>query len=149
LAENYTLMFAIADLAGGDWPARARAAAVKLAREYDVPSMGRRLLAIFYDQFSRRGPLLTSKQVEAALPSYGDEWANYKGRGRAINKWELAALLKPFKVRPSDIHPRGGHTADRGYNEVWFEIAFRHFLGKELPGGRSVVRKRRRGKPRK
>jgi hypothetical protein len=148
LAENYALLFAIADLAGGDWPARARAAAVKLAHEYDVPSMGRRLLAICYDLFSRRGPLLTSKQVEAALPSYGDEWENFKGRGRAINKWEVAALLKPFKVYPGVIYPRGGHLTDRGYNVAWFETAFRHFLGKELPGGRTVVRKRR-GKPRK
>src|SRR5215467_14269543 len=44
---NWELLFAIADLAGGDWPAKARGAATKLARERDEPSQGKRLLAAF------------------------------------------------------------------------------------------------------
>jgi putative DNA primase/helicase len=143
LAKNYELLFAIADLAGGDWPKRARAAAIKLSREYNAPSMGRRLLAIFYALFSRYGPLLTSEQVERALPSYGDEWANYRNQGRPISKWQIAELLRPFKIAPGVIHPRG-HRADRGYDVAWFEVAFRHYLGKGLPVGRTVVRRRRK-----
>jgi putative DNA primase/helicase len=143
LKENYHLLFAIADLAGGDWPKKARAAAVKLSREHNMPSLGRRLLAIFYDLFSRYGELLTSKQVEQALPAYGDEWDNYKNRGRAINKWEVAQLLQPFKIFPGVIHPRG-HAADRGYAVGQFEVAFRHYLGKPPPQGRTVVRRGKR-----
>jgi uncharacterized protein DUF3631 len=143
LAENYISLFAIADLAGGAWPKRVRAAAVKLSREFNMPSMGRRLLAIFHDLFSRCGKMLTSEQVEQALPGYGGEWANYRGRGRPINKWEVTVLLRPFKVYPGNIHPRGGKTTDRGYDVAWFEIAFRHYLGKDLLRGRSVARKRR------
>jgi len=41
-------------------------------------------------------------------------------------------LLKPFGIRPDVIHPRG-KPADRGYNAAWFEVAFRHYLGKFLP----------------
>jgi hypothetical protein len=143
LAENYTLLFAIADLAGGDWPKQARTAAAKLVREYGTLSMGRRLLAILHELFSRYGKLLTSEQIERALPAYGDEWANYRNLGRAINKWEIAQLLRPYKIVPRVIHPRG-RPADRGYDVAQFEVAFRHYLGKPLPGGRTLVRKRRK-----
>lgn len=138
LAENYAVLFAIADLAGGDWPKKIRAAAVKLSREYDVSSMGRRLLAIFYELFCRRGKVLLSEEVEQVLPGYGDEWANYKDKGRAINKWEVSILLRPFKVYPDNVYPRGKKPG-RGYKEEWFKIAFKHNLGKDLPGGRVVV----------
>jgi uncharacterized protein DUF3631 len=145
LAENYVLLFAIADLAGGPWPDKVRTAAVKLSRAYNLPSLGRRLLAVFYDLASRHGPLLTSAGVEQVLPTYGDEWANYRDSGRPINKWQIKELLKPFHIGPDVIHPRG-RPADRGYDVRWpeFEVAFRHYLGKEPPVGRTPVRKGKR-----
>jgi hypothetical protein len=142
LAKNYVLLFAIADLAES-WPKKARAAAAKLTREHDAPSPGRQLLTVFFDLFSQHGELLTSKQVEQALADSDDDvWANYKNLGRPINKWEIAQLLRPYKIRPSVIHPRSGKhaPADRGYKAGWFTIAFRHYLGKSLPGGRTTVR---------
>jgi uncharacterized protein DUF3631 len=143
---NWELLFAIADLAGGDWPGKARAAATELARERDEPSQGKRLLAAFRSFFREHGALLTSRQVEQFLTADGDsEWANYKGH--PINKWEIACLLKPYGVAPSVIHPRG-RAADRGYSEGQFETVFRHYLPPESPScGRTVVRKPR-GKPR-
>jgi hypothetical protein len=140
LEENYVLLFAIADLAGGDWPKKVRAAAVKLSREFNLPSLGRRLLAIFFDLFSKHGRLLTSAQVEKALPSYGDEWANYRKPGHAINAWEIAALLKPFKIQPDVIHPPG--TSARGYDADWFAVPFKHYIGKSLPKDLPGARKK-------
>jgi Protein of unknown function (DUF3631) len=145
--ENYHLLFAIADLAGGDWPKKARAAAIKLSRTHDKPSLGKRLLAIFFDLSIRHGTRLTSKQLEQLVPAESDEFANY--HGRPINKYEIAALLKPYcDIQPKLIHPRGGKTADRGYDTTWpeFALAFRHYLGKTLPRGRSVVRNKKRHK---
>jgi hypothetical protein len=135
LEENYVLLFAIVDLAGGDWPKKMRAAAVKLSREFNLPSLGRRLLAVFFDLFCTHGRFLTSALVEAALPSFGDEWANYRDTGRPINKWQVTALLRPFKIKADLIHPRGGKTTDRGYDATWPSIvtAFKHYLGKSLP----------------
>ena len=131
--NNYTLLFAIADLAGGSWPKRIRAAAVKLSREHNEPSLGKCLLAKFYEFFIAHGLLLTSKQVETLLAAEDEsEWSNYRDRGRPINRYEVAHLLKPFGIRPDVIHPRG-KPADRGYNAAWFEVAFRHYLGKFLP----------------
>jgi uncharacterized protein DUF3631 len=155
LEENYHLLFAIADLAGGDWSKRARAAAVRLSRSRDIPSLGKRLLAIFYDLFVQHGPALTSKQVEALVPAEDDEFADYRSSGRPITRFQIAALLKAYPGSPDPIeplaprliHPRGAKTADRGWNAASFAIAFKHFLGKTLPATRSVVRsERRRGK---
>jgi hypothetical protein len=143
--DNYTLLFAIADLAGGTWPKRIRAAAVRLARQYSAPSLGKCLLAKLYELFTVHGHLLTSKRIEALLAETDEEeWCNFRGRGRPINRYEIAVLLKPFGITPGLIHPRGGRTADRGYDGYWpaVGIAFRHYLGKTLPEGRSVVRKR-------
>ena len=139
---NWELLFAIADLAGGDWPAKARAAATKLARERDEPSQGKRLLAAFRSLFGEHGALLTSRQVEQLLTADGDsEWANYKGH--PINKWEIASLLRPYGISPDVIHPRG-RAADRGYDMRQFETVFRHYLPPESPScGRTVVRKSR------
>jgi Protein of unknown function (DUF3631) len=145
--ENYHLMFAVADLAGGDWPKRARAAAVKLSRAHDKPSLGKCLLAVLFDLSIRHGTLLTSEQLERLVPAEDDAFANY--RGRPINKYEIAVLLRPYcDIRPKPIHPRGGKTTDRGYDTTWpeFTLAFKHYLGKALPQGRSVVRAK---KPRK
>jgi Protein of unknown function (DUF3631) len=149
LEENYQLLFAIADLAGGDWSKKARTAAVKLSRERNEPSLGKRLLAALYDLAVKHGKLLTSKQVEQLLTADESEWASYRGRG-PINKFEIAQLLRPYGIAPDVIHPRG-RPADRGYDASWpeFEIAFKHFLGKTLPRGRTVVRKRPGGKSRR
>jgi hypothetical protein len=150
LEENYHLLFAVADLAGGgDWPKQARAAAIKLSRTHDKPSLGKQLLAILFDLSIRYGTLLPSKQLEQLVPAESDEFANYLARGRPINKYEIAALLKPYcNIQPKLIHPRAGKTADRGYDTAWpeFGVAFKHYLGKTLPRGRSVVRSK---KPRK
>jgi putative DNA primase/helicase len=141
LAENYALLFAIADLAGGDWPERARAAAVKLDRQHTAPSLGRQLLAVFYDLFNQCGDEVTSRQVERAALVYSDEFANYKNRGRGINKWEVSHLLRPYNIAPGFVHPRGRALSDRGYHAEQFRIVFKHYLGKPLLGGRALVRK--------
>src|SRR5262249_23942575 len=44
LQENWRLLFAIADIAGGPWPKRIRAAAVALTKQYYEPSVGRQCL---------------------------------------------------------------------------------------------------------
>jgi hypothetical protein len=148
LEENYHLLFAIAELAGSDWPKRAHAAAIKLSRTHDKPSLGKRLLGIFFDLSIRHGTLLPSEQLEHWVPAEDDEFANY--RGHPINKYEIAALLKPYcEIHPKLIHPHGRKDGVRGYDTAWpeFTLAFKHYLGgKALPRGRSAVRSK---KPRK
>jgi putative DNA primase/helicase len=45
LSDNWYLLLAIADFAGGDWPDKARKAAVKLSKVADATSIGVQLLA--------------------------------------------------------------------------------------------------------
>ena len=45
LGDNWSLLLAIADYAGGEWPTKARKAAVKLSKVADVSSIGMQLLA--------------------------------------------------------------------------------------------------------
>jgi hypothetical protein len=64
LEENYHLMFAIADLAGGDWSKKARAAAIRLTAEHSSPSVGKNLLSILFNlTIKHQTTLFTSAQL--------------------------------------------------------------------------------------
>src|SRR5262245_50213499 len=96
VAMNWELLLAIADLAGGDWPERARKAAVTLWRERHEPSKGKRLLAAFYDQFANYGPMLPSADFRRRLIDDEDgEWAEHNGHG-PITKRQIAVLLDAY-----------------------------------------------------
>jgi hypothetical protein len=142
VAMNWKLLFAIADLAGDEWPKLARKAAVKLTKERDNPSEGKRLLAAFRNLFSKQS-MLTSADVQKALAADpNSEWADFRGHG-PISQRQIAVLLDPFDIHPDVIHPQG-RKAERGYKAEWFEKAFTHFLADK----RTTVREPR-GKPRK
>ena len=132
--KNFRLLFAIADLAGGDWPEKARAAALKLSPT-EGASPGRRLLADLRNPFAQHGGQLTSEQMAMLLAAEEEsEWANYRGRG-SISKQQIAEILKPYGVKPDFIYQGGKQL--RGYKAAWFETAFKHYLP---PEGRKVVR---------
>jgi len=139
---NWELLFAMADLAGGSWPKKARDAAVNLTHERDEPSEGKRLLKGCHQLFTAHGYEITSAQVRERLLADPDgEWANYHGRG-PITTWQIAKILKLYGIKPGVIHPRG-RPADRGYKlNKAFVTAFRHYLGVEPPA-RTRVRKQR------
>jgi hypothetical protein len=144
LRQNWKLLFAIADLAGGSWPKRVRAAAVKLTEQYYEPSIGKQCLSLFVELF------LTSEYEGMVTSAWAQEqftadptsvWANYKGRG-PITQWGIKGILAGYHISPDVIHPRG-RLADRGYKIEWFEIAFRHYLGVEIA---DILKQRRERK---
>jgi hypothetical protein len=142
-AMNWGLMLAIAELADGDWPKRARTAAVKLARERREPSEGKRLLVAFRNLFAKHGAVLTSAEVVRQLTAEEDsEWAEFRGRG-PITKRQVALLLDPYDVHPDLVH-RGARKTERGYDARWFATAFAHYLGKTPSFNRSTVRRKRK-----
>jgi hypothetical protein len=137
LAENFHFLFAVADLAGGDWPQRARAAARKVSQEQDEPSPQRRLLEVFYN-LGQQGPLLISDELERSVPADDDFFSYYrgpdgKGVGHSINKWEIATLIKKFdrELRPKLIHPRGETVRGYDVSDPRFATLFKHYLGKD------------------
>ena len=141
LRMNWELQFAIADLAGCDWPKSARRVAIKLALERREPSEGKRLLAAFRDLFSAHGSVLASAEVQRLLnadPS--NEWVDFRGRGRPISQREIALLLDAYDVHPTYIHR--GRKTERGYRVEQFAEAFRHYLPEFPTRERARVRKK-------
>ncbi len=135
IAMNWRLQFAIADLAGGEWAKRARAAAIKLDNRQDKRSEGVRLLAAMRDLFANHGPQLASAEIVKLLTANEEsEWAAFHNRS-PITKREVAVLLDPYGINPGVIHPRG-RKADRGYRVEWFTDAFERYLP-----NRTTVRK--------
>jgi Protein of unknown function (DUF3631) len=145
LRQNWKLIFAIADLAGGSWPKCARAAAVKLTQEYDAPSEGKQCLQMFVELFLRseyKGMVISAWAREQFIADPTSDWANYRGRG-PITQWGIGHILANYRIKPGVIHPRG-HPADRGYKLEWFEKPFRHYLNIEVADILKKWRKRKK-----
>jgi putative DNA primase/helicase len=128
LGDNWRLMLAIADLAGGEWPGQARQAATAVAKITDAGmSVGVKLLADIRDIFAskavRRIP--SAELVEALVEIEGHPWADWKG-GKPITKNALALLLAPFPIVSVNI--RVGDRVVKGYQVAQFQDAFERYL---------------------
>jgi Protein of unknown function (DUF3631) len=141
---NWKWLLAIADLAGGEWPKRARNAALELETDRDEPSEMARLFAALRDVWGE-AQKRTSKSLCAALAAHpSGEWANFRGKGR-ISQHQLAALLRPFGIRPEHNLHLAGHATDNqgGYLRSQFKNAWARLLQKpsrdsltRSPGGK-------------
>jgi hypothetical protein len=111
-ADTWEPLIAVADLAGGDWPARARKAAIVLTAEDDADtSLGARLLADLRDVFGSADKL-HGETILAALHKISEApWADYFGH--PLNARDLARLLKPYGVSATDVRIDG--ATKRGY----------------------------------
>ena len=128
LADNWRLLFAIADLAGGIYPKVARAAAIKLSYHFE-PDEGVRLLAALRDTLATC-PEIASKEFAQRLNADPTaEWCNFRGRG-PITQWQIAALLKDFDIHPVMLHPTKRSTISmRGYKRgPETDDAFKRYL---------------------
>lgn len=132
VAANWRLLFAIADLAGGDWPKRARQAAVKLSRQNAEPSQGRRLLAAVSEIIGNRDVITSEELVAQLTADPTGEWCEF-GRSRTpITQRQLAVALKDFEIFPKTIHPtKRADDSPRGYQRADFADAFSRFLPRD------------------
>jgi putative DNA primase/helicase len=127
-ADNWRPLLSVADLAGTDWPDRARTAAVELTFDgEDAMSAGVSLLGdlreLFYSKANR--VLFTREILEALRADETRPWVEWK-HGRPITERQLAALLKPYKIKPKTV--RRGADTDKGYRLEWFDGAFASYL---------------------
>lgn len=127
-ADTWSPLFAIADLAGGIWSERARAAAIELSGDgEDTMSEGILLLADLRDLFAKKpSDVLFTREILAALNA--DEtrpWPEYK-HGKPLTDRQLAALLKPYKVKPKTV--RRGAETEKGYRLEWLSGPFAAYL---------------------
>lgn len=127
-ADNWRPLLAIADAAGGDWPTRARHAALTLSGEASGDASIRvQLLGDIREAFRGCGKdRLTTDELLGLLVSMRDRpWGDWT-HGRAISARRLAALLSDFQVSPSTI--RVGATTAKGYTLDQFKDAFARYL---------------------
>jgi hypothetical protein len=117
-ADAWEPLVAIADLAGGDWPARARDAALMLsgAADGDDGTIGTVLLAATRRLLADREKVFTSDLLELVN---GDEDLPFGGwkDGKGIDARKAAQMLrkygcKPRTVRIDDQTAKGYHADD-------------------------------------
>ena len=130
-ADTWEPLIAIADLAGGDWPSRARRAAVALTAEDDTDtSLAARLLTdlrdVFGDADAMHGDaILTALHKIAEAP-----WEDYFGH--PLNARDLARLLKPYGVRSLGV--KIGGVTKKGYRREHLHDPWTRYLPPG-PGG--------------
>jgi hypothetical protein len=131
MADNWRPLFAVAEVAGGDWPRRA-AQAFQLVNQdrfaFDQ-SVRVQLLSDIRALFAklRADRLPSAAMVHELARLEGQPWAQYEGR-RAISTHQVAHLLRGFDIRPRTV--RFGTSTAKGYDLADFQDAFERFLPK-------------------
>lgn len=112
-ADVWESLLMVADLAGGEWPIRARRAAVALVAVSwgEAESLGVRLLTDLHAIFGTEERMLTSVVLTRLLAIEESPWADL--RGKPLDSRSLAKRLRPFGVTPQQ-HNYGPRTL-RGY----------------------------------
>jgi hypothetical protein len=122
-------LLALADLAGGEWSARARSAAQALhGTEDDTRSIHTELLADIQDVFERRHAtrLASASLIEALVSDDELPWATWN-RGNPIAPRQLSTHLGTFGVHSKNLKMADGSVL-KGYLATDFQDAFARYL---------------------
>ncbi|HKQ39937.1 MAG TPA: DUF3631 domain-containing protein [Verrucomicrobiae bacterium] len=127
-ADIWEPLLAIADIAGGDWPALARHAAEKLSASYDddITLMGYLLKDLRALMLNSKVDRVLSRDIIRVLnPMHDRPWEDLR-RGRDINEWWLGRRLAELGIRSRPI--RTGDDVAKGYLLADIEHAFRRYV---------------------
>lgn len=129
-ADVWEPILAIADAAGGHWPATARAAAVEMvARAKDKPAtLGIRLLADIRKVMAGRDRISTADLLAGLHALDEAPWASIKGE--PIDGRFLARTLGKYEIPTNNTFRDGGRTA-KGYLRQHFADAWGRYLPAE------------------
>ena len=137
-ADNWEPLLAIADQAGGDWPAKAREAALALSGEAVELDDSRRVLLLcdIRNVFTfKKAERLASVDLIEALAAMEDRpWGRHRQAQyghKPISPRQLSDMLSPFGIRPRDI--RFGDQNLKGYVLNQFDDAFARYLTPQQP----------------
>lgn len=138
-ADCWEPLLAIADLAGGDWPSRARTAAIALSGAGSVAAedvtYGVRLLADIREIFDSRGEdRIASERLAHELAKVEESpWG--PEHGKPFDARALASKLSRYRIKPKKI--RVGDTTVRGYEREYFEDSWKRYARMETPSERN------------
>ncbi len=126
--DNWEHLFAIADIAGGHWPDKAKQAALSFSGvENEEPSQNTLLLADIRDVFDATDdPYMRSADLVAALVAMPERPWGECNHGKALTQNGLARKLRGFKITPKMVGPREKRVS--GYDTQSFADAFNRYL---------------------
>jgi hypothetical protein len=112
-ADIWEALFAVADEAGGEWPALARVTAVTLVTDKsdDTKSIGIRLLEDLRAVFADKDHLFTEDILNELVSMELSPWADL--RGKPLESRGLARRLAKYQVKPRTV--RIGERTGKGY----------------------------------
>ena len=127
-ADIWEPLFAIADLAGGDWPALARQAAQKLSAAYDdeVSLIGHFLFDVRNWLHVRKTDRMLSRELVACMNALPERPWKDLCRGRDINEYWLGRKMTELGINSKCI--RIAQTVGKGYLLADIEAAFRRYV---------------------
>ena len=127
--DGWEPLIAIADAAGGDWPARARRAAIAIfgSRSAADDDPGLRLLADCREVFAgTTEDFLPTAELRTALITLDQSaWADI--RGREITTHYLGKLLRAFGIESTRSRPSGVGNPVHGYVRASFRDAWERY----------------------
>ena len=124
-ADTWEPLIAVADLADGDWPARARKAAIVLTAEDDTDTtLGARLLADLRDAIGDADAMHGETILNALHKISEAPWGDYFGR--PMNARDVAKLLKPYGVASVDVKIDGVNR--KGYRRDHLHDSWTRYL---------------------
>jgi hypothetical protein len=129
LADNWRPLFAIAEIAGGDWPQRAAVAFAKLNSQDDADAqgLGVMLLADVRQAFDQnQAEKIFSKTLVDTLCAMSDRQWPEANKGKPISQTWLARRLRSFGISSRDV--RIGDENAKGYCSADFAEAFERYL---------------------
>jgi putative DNA primase/helicase len=121
-ADNWRPLLAIADLGGGEWPDRARAAALTLSGESAGETLGVELLKDIRLAFGDADAIRSADLVAELAKDPERPWADWR-HGRALTQNQLGRLLSSFGICSQTVHIPGVKDA-KGYTRAHFEEAW-------------------------
>jgi putative DNA primase/helicase len=137
-ADNWRPLFAVADAAGGRWPALARKIAANMAVVLGGDTSIRiSLLSDIRDIFDAKDVTAMSSAdlVDELVALEGRPWGEWR-HGKPITATGLARLLAPFPITPANGR-FDGIKVTKGYKRSQFEEEFARYL--PPPGNRAAT----------
>lgn len=126
-ADVWEPLLALADLAGGDWPARGRAAALHLVKAAadGKRSLGVQLLDDLRKVFADQTAMSTTDILHALLDLDEAPWGDL--RGKELDARSLSYRLKKYDVKPANVRIDG--RVVKGYKAEDLADPWSRYLG--------------------
>lgn len=134
VADNWRPLFAIAQLAGGEWPRLVREAFnIMKGNDLETENAGVKLLSDIQQYFkSKKADVVASKDLVEYLHTVEESaWNEYGRLQKPITTNQAARLLRPFGIRPGT--KREANETFKGYYLDQFTDAFERYIPQAHP----------------